>query len=134
MANGKDLSIQFDSSTRLGSLMMNPTVSWSSSGDRILQKTLLNAIGNLTRRNLYILVEKGHTKVFHLHFAGSCWNLESNHMSIPDFPWRQEHRIHSDYVSVYTPDEDLFQEAASSYASKCSVRRLVVYHILSVTG
>ncbi|VDP21645.1 unnamed protein product [Heligmosomoides polygyrus] len=47
-----------------GSLMMNPTVSWSSSGDRILQKTLLNAIGNLTRRNLYILVEKGHTKIF----------------------------------------------------------------------
>ncbi|KJH46561.1 DENN domain protein [Dictyocaulus viviparus] len=49
-----------------GSLMLNPAAwgSSSSSSDRHSQKTLQHAVGSLTRRNLYILVEKGHTKTF----------------------------------------------------------------------
>ncbi|WKY16703.1 hypothetical protein Q1695_001377 [Nippostrongylus brasiliensis] len=50
-----------------GSMMINPTAAWNSStssGDRQLQKTLQYAIGSLSRKNLYILVEKGHSKIF----------------------------------------------------------------------
>ncbi|VDM52268.1 unnamed protein product [Angiostrongylus costaricensis] len=51
-----------------GSMMLNPAA-WtastsSSSSERQPLKTLQHAIGSLTRRNLYILVEKAHAKIF----------------------------------------------------------------------
>ncbi|KAK6766955.1 hypothetical protein RB195_026302 [Necator americanus] len=47
--------------------LVNPAIPWtmaSSYGERQSQKTLQHALGSLTRRNLYILVEKGHSKIF----------------------------------------------------------------------
>ncbi|KIH66986.1 DENN domain protein [Ancylostoma duodenale] len=47
--------------------MINPTIPWtvaSSYSERQSQKTLQHAIGSLSRKNLYILVEKGHSKIF----------------------------------------------------------------------
>ncbi|EYB89669.1 hypothetical protein Y032_0229g2924 [Ancylostoma ceylanicum] len=47
--------------------MINPTIPWtvaSSYSERQSQKTLQHATGSLSRKNLYILVEKGHSKIF----------------------------------------------------------------------
>ncbi|KHJ99863.1 DENN domain protein [Oesophagostomum dentatum] len=47
--------------------MINAGIPWtiaSSYSERQTQKTLQFAIGSLTRKNLYILVEKGHSKIF----------------------------------------------------------------------
>ncbi|VDN36382.1 unnamed protein product [Cylicostephanus goldi] len=46
--------------------MINPNAPWTIAySERQSQKTLQYAIGSLTRKNLYILVEKGHSKVRH---------------------------------------------------------------------